>query len=182
MKFVHTQRRCKKKKIHNITNSTRKNPLGLKLCGKIISDKEGWKTITIYGDPFERGFCHGFLLKNELQKIIHILPFIVKKSFHINMQTYLDTCKKEVSGIVEKDFNEFFKEIEGISAGAKANGLIITVDFLIAWNCFLSMYNFFNNKNKNHEKEHHGHCSAFIAVGNSTESGDIIMAHSTHCD
>ena len=33
--------------------------------GTIDEVNEGWKTITIYGEPYERGFAHGYLLKNE---------------------------------------------------------------------------------------------------------------------
>jgi hypothetical protein len=173
----------KNKKKQISFNKTKKNrilPQQNQLCGSIIAQKQGWKILSIHGDPFERGFCHGYLLKTELQRVMQILPFIVQKLLHVGIGYYLETCKKQISTIVEKDFNEFYIELKGISAGAKANGLAISIDYLIAWNSFLSMQSFFTKK-KN-VKEKHGHCSAFIAVGNATENGDIIMAHSTHCD
>jgi hypothetical protein len=51
-----------------------------------------------------------------------------------------------------------------------------TVDQLIAWNAFLSMYELLR-PGKSHQR-----CSAFIATGNATAHGDIVMSHNTHCD
>jgi len=149
------------------------------MSSSLVTQKEGWKILTISGDPFERGYSHGYLLKNDLQRVIFIMPFVVKKQLHYSMKDYLEICKKEISGTVKSSFPEFYNEIEGISAGAKAAGLMISVDYLIAWNSFLSMIDYLVKKKK---ISHQGHCSAFIAVGNATETGKIIMAHSTHCD
>jgi hypothetical protein len=151
------------------------------MTSSLVTKKEGWKILTISGDPFERGYSHGYLLKRELQRVMFIMPFVVKKQLHSTMKNFLEICKKEISDIVKSSFQEFYNEIEGISAGAAAAGLIISVDYLIAWNSFLSMYDFFIKKGIKKEG-HHGHCSAFIAVGNATETGKIVMAHSTHCD
>ena len=50
-------------------NVTRKNQTSHKLNGKITEEKAGWKSIHIYGDPFERGYAHGYLLSNELLRV-----------------------------------------------------------------------------------------------------------------
>ena len=187
MKHKHTQRKKEKHKNDNYTLKN-KSLVDVKICGNIISRKEGWIVLKIYGEAYERGFAHGYLLKNDLQRVMYLLPFLVKTNLKVGMTTYLDTCKMEISPIVENSFNEFFKEIEGISAGAKANGLIITVDYLIAWNSYLSLYGYFvkkkthTTKHGKHKNEPMGHCSAFIATGNATENGEIVMTHSTHCD
>ena len=77
--------------------------------------------------------------------------------------------------IIQKQYPEFYNEICGISAGAKMAGKKISVDFLIAWNSYISLYYYFRGVAK--EK-----CSAFIATGDATENGDMIMAHTTHSD
>jgi hypothetical protein len=66
-----------------------------------------------------------------------------------------------------------YNELRGISSGARAKGVNVSLAFLIAWNSVLSLYprNVAPNR-----------CSAFIATGSATESGEIVMAHNTHTD
>jgi hypothetical protein len=184
----HVSKSLKRRMKHNNTTLKNKSLSGIKLSGSIISRKEGWIVVNIHGAPFERGFAHGYLLKNDLKRVMYLLPFLVKKTLKVNMKTYLETCKREISPIVENSFPEFYEEIKGISVGAKKNDLDITIDYLIAWNSFLSLYGYFIKK-KTHTLKHGKrkmeqpqHCSAFIAVGNATENGEIVMAHNTHCD
>ena len=51
------------KKIKN--NKTRKN---VRIHGKITGEKEGWKMVHVYGEPYERGYAHGYLLSKELKR------------------------------------------------------------------------------------------------------------------
>ena len=39
--------------------------------------KNGWIFLHIEGDPYERGFQHGYRLGEELSKIIKTLKFII---------------------------------------------------------------------------------------------------------
>ena len=141
--------------------------------GKLIEDKAGWKKIHIYGEPYERGFAHGVLLFRELNRIKKGLAFIVYEYFGMDLFEYVKQCNQLIMPIVKVDYTEFFTELEGISAGAKRKGIIISTEFLVAWNSILSIF----NKNKKNER-----CSAFIATGSATKKGDIVMAHNTHSD
>jgi len=141
--------------------------------GTIDEVNEGWKTITIYGEPYERGFAHGYLLKNELKRMISTLTFLVKDEMDISMTKYLHTCNKVIKPVIKRDFPEFYTELVGIRDGANKHGLGISLDMLIGWNSYLSMYSYFLEGSVIK-------CSAFIATGSATEHGDIIMAHNTH--
>lgn len=145
------------------------------LCvnGNIDDVKEGWKTITIYGEPYERGYAHGYLLKNELKRMTKTLEFLVRDEMEISFTHYLRVCKQVIKPVIKRDFPEFFHELIGIRDGARKRGLPITLDILIGWNSYLSMYSYFLEGSVIK-------CSAFIATGNATEHGDIIMAHNTH--
>ena len=156
---------------------TRKNhkKTNIQINGRIIEEKAGWKIIHIYGDSFERGYAHGYLLSNELQSIKKVLPFIVKENFNISLAEYLKKSKQIIYPIVKNQFPELFEELRGISNGAKSRGVIITTDYLIAWNAFLSLYSYYKDGPI-------PHCSAFIACGDATEDGKIVMAHNTHSD
>jgi hypothetical protein len=154
-------------------NTTRKKRCSQRVNGKIIDKKEGWIIAHIYGEPFDRGFAHGYLLKNELERVLHVLPFIVKEQLEIPFDEYMKKSNQWIKPIVKTDFPEYYRELEGISKGCGMSR--ITVDFLIAWNAFLTLYSYY----KDGQQER---CSAFIACGNATENRDIVMCHNTHSD
>lgn len=169
-----TTNKNKNKKYIRKNVTTKKQKIKKIIHGSIIDEKEGWIVTHIFGEPYERGFAHGYLLKNELKKVLSILPFIVKEQLHISLQKYINKSNKLIKPKIKKYFPEFYNELKGICDGANYGGLDITLDFLISWNAIMSLYDVFNNKKDR--------CSAFIACGNSTEDGDIIMGHNTHSD
>jgi len=150
-------------------------PRRSKLFGNLIEKKEGWIVIHIYGEPFQRGFAHGVLLKDEMEKIMVSFPFIVENTLKVTFEKYLNICNETVKPIIMNDYPELYEEIRGISEGFISSGLAINVDYLIGWNSLLSMYSYFRN-NKMYK------CSAFIATGDATSDGKIVMAHNTHAD
>ena len=152
-------------------NKTKKQII---INGNIINENlEGWKIIHIYGNAFERGFAHGFLLFKELKRVLKTVPFIIKTTLHVSMNKYIKTSNKIIKPILIREFPEFFDEIRGISAGARKRGINISTDFLISWNSYMSLYSYFKDGSAIK-------CSAFIATGNATKNGDIIMGHNTH--
>ena len=159
-------------------NVTRKNQTTHKLNGVITEEKAGWKSIHIYGDPFERGYAHGYLLSNELLRVKESFSFILKIALDVTLGSFMDTSKSKINPIIKKHYPELFDEIRGISAGARRAGVFVSVDFIIAWNSFMSLY----SDVKKDKATGMTKCSAFIATGSATEKGDIIMAQNTHTD
>jgi hypothetical protein len=149
-----------------------------KLNGKIIEKKHGWIVAEIRGNAYEMGYAHGFLLHKELKRVVYSFPFMVKKYFDTSLANYIKVCKQQLNIIIQKDFPEIYEEIRGISDGAKKMGVNISIDALIAWNSTFGMEPFFETKPKKKIER----CSAFIATGNSTQDGEIVMAHNTHTD
>ena len=164
-----------KNEITKTKNITKKNietkPI---IRGTIIEEKEGWVVAHIFGEPYDRGFAHGYLLKNELKRVINTFPFIVKEQLDVSLQKFINKSNKIIKPKIKKYFPEFYNELRGICDGANYGAIDISLDFLIAWNSLLSLYDVFSKKTER--------CSAFIACGNSTENGDIIMGHNTHSD
>lgn len=170
--------KTRKKKNQTNTNTNTKKTKIPKVNGIKKKPKNGWIQMRIYGSPFERGYAHGFLLRKELQKIRQdILPFLVKNSYPVSYEKYEIDCRENITDKIRENYPEYYKELQGIESGANFyKNSNITIDFLIAWNSFLSMASFY------HKRSAVDHCSAFIAIGDSTEKGDIIMAHTTHSD
>jgi hypothetical protein len=162
------------RRISNRNNHTKKLNTKLVLHGSTISKpSQGWIHITITGEPFERGFQHGYLLADQFKHIKTVLAFLIKKDFKKTLAEYEKDCAKLISPNIEKYHPEFLEEIKGIAKGAK-----VSVDFLIAWNSLLSMYSYYDNLDNSVGQR----CSAFIACGKATKDGKIVMAHNTHSE
>ena len=159
------------KKIKRTLDETTEKPI---IHGEIIEEKEGWNIAHIYGNPYERGFAHGYLMRNHFKKVLKVFPFIVKEDFKVSLRTFINQSNKLIKPNIKKHFPEFYQEIKGISDGLKYGNIDVSHDYLIAWNSILSMSELFD---KNVQR-----CSAFIGCGNATENGDIVMAHNTHSD
>ncbi len=153
-------------------NKTLKNK---KIQGSIDFEKSGWKHVTVYGNSYDMGYAHGYLLSEDLKRVLKALPFMVDEHFKIKFNKYMDDCDKHIYKIVKTKCPEIYSELRGIVAGARKKNVNVSVRFLIAWNAFLSMYSLY--KDGGSER-----CSAFIATGDATEKGDIVMAHNTHSD
>ena len=160
-------------------NKTRKKRPKPTINGKVLAENNhGWKSLHIWGDAYSRGFAHGVLLHRELKRVQKSLVFLVKNQLKTEFSKYKKANKTTIVPIVAKNYTEIYEEIRGISAGAKYAGTNISVEILIAWNAYLSLYDIFvDNRTRPQQR-----CSAFIATGDATKNGDIVMAHNTHSD
>ena len=52
----------------------------MKLTGA-RKDVNGWIYISVYGDPYKRGFAHGHLVAHELSEIMKMLEFIIHEDY-----------------------------------------------------------------------------------------------------
>ena len=167
-----------KNKHINRQYTKRHRELPTEVSGHIVhNNKNGWKTLCIYGTAYDRGFAHGFLLYEELERTFRSYPFLVEQKIgSTRYLNYIKTCNKYIKPIVIKSFPEIYEELEGIVAGANIRGVPITVDFLLAWNSHSSLQSYFNAPDEKRANK----CSAFIATGAATSDGEIIMGHTTH--
>jgi hypothetical protein len=157
-------------------NRTRKNHTADQIHGSILEEKAGWISLHIHGLPFDRGYAHGYLLANQLHKTSSQFAFALQENIKTTLASFTQLCKTKITPIMKKSYPEYFEEIRGISAGARRAGVTVSVDFLVAWNSYMSLYT------NSEVIKKRMRCSAFIATGSATEKGDIVMAHNTHCD
>jgi hypothetical protein len=148
----------------------------MNVCGSKKKKKNGWISLSVYGTPYEVGFAHGYLLYPELKIVQEIFEYLVKSSFQITLDKYIQECAKIMKPILQDSYPEYYEELNGIVAGFVSRNDTMTIDYMIAWNSYMSMYTYYDLGC------HTERCSAFIACGDATEKGDIVMAHNTHCD
>lgn len=149
-----------------------------------------WKYVTIKGDNyFELGRSHGRQLSKELSEVFRRLKFYIPEYLKHSYNDCLNYTRKMIKPVVLEKYPNIYEEIRGISQGAQERGVNISVDEILLWNSSETLYSFFFQKKSNgHNHRHRLHhrqgerCSAFIASGNHTKNGGIIMAHNSHCD
>jgi hypothetical protein len=100
---------------------------------------QGWIYLYIEGEPYERGFQHGYLLSNEIvdmitrwsnmihnQKTIKKLnKYISEESYDKISETWWNFCKKQSYNFYHdkyEDYPEYKNEIQGIADGVKSRG------------------------------------------------------------
>ena len=96
------------------------------------------------------------------------------------MTTYVDT------NLIRE---EYLQELKGITAGMQAAGYDTSLPEIITYNCFVDLvYNAFGSfkgdikpsPNLARPRQFVGHrCSAFVATGDATSKGQVVMAHNT---
>lgn len=115
-------------------------------------DVNGWIHLYIEGEPFERGYQHGYLLAKELREALRSIRYLIEQDtgvrfdwFARNAQAmYEDMLRSDFRGALTDGFgNEIIAEIEGIVAGANANRTgterEVTLAELLGWNAYPEM-------------------------------------------
>lgn len=157
----------------------------------------GWIYLHIGGEPYERGYQHGYLLAEEIVDVIQRWNHIFPQKWSWNVQR-----RTAVRLFWNKYPDEYKQEIQGIADGVSArDGMIegnpVTYKDILTLNQIYEM----GTRNRNYfiyplrssirkmirsfqntegsSEEHEGHCSVFIATGDATVDGRIVAAHST---
>jgi len=159
--------------------------------------QNGWTYISIKGEPYERGFAHGTLLKDEIKKCLATMEWNLYDSHGLKIDFFKEISNFFFKKTIEVNFPELFAELKGIAKGA-----VVNLDELILWNNLASM-DYALPKLKiyldemPHLKSKYGHlletlpsvgqleggskdkCSAFMALGDYTIDGKICCAHNS---
>lgn len=153
-------------------------------------DKNGWKYISIQGDPKERGFAYGYLCAKEFKEIQEVLKWYMFESYGYEWEYIVENINKTIYDKTKNDFYELFLEMQGISDGCNANGTKTSIEEIIAWNFYMSIPSWFKTITGTAKSKEGGgpleksndHCSCFIAVGDYTEDGEIVIGHNSFTD
>ena len=156
-------------------------------------DLNGWVYISVHGEPFERGYAYGYLIAKDMVEIKKMLEFTMYEDLGRDWQFFIDAGKKYLKPTIMEHFHEFYQEMEGFSKGCTDGGTNMTTDEVIAWNNYFTLTeswyanmekfegNTSNNIIKRNASREGGgttdRCSAFIATGDYTLDGKIVVSH-----
>ena len=136
-------------------------------------DNNGWIYIHIEGKPFERGFQRGFLTANEIDECLKTMAYMQEFLTAKELDFFIETAAELFKGKIPKEYTE---EMQGMVAGMKRADKNITYDEMLFMNGFIAILWYWWPQEK---KSMSPGCSAFIATGNATADGKIVMAHNS---
>jgi len=149
-------------------------------------EQDGWKYISVKGEPKERGYAYASLCADEFKKIQEMLVFYIPETYGESWDYFIKKINLDFNEMTKKEFPELYEEMEGIADGFNAAGVKTTLDEIIAWNFYMSIGYWLSTISDNHVGKEGGakdRCSAFIAVGKDwTEDGKIVCAHNSFSD
>jgi hypothetical protein len=164
----------------------------MKIKNGFSYEKNEWIYISVKGKPKERGYAYGYLCAKQFAEIQTMLNFFILESYGQTWEYMIKLINDDFKEMTKHDFNEFYEEMEGIADGCSAAGTKTTIDEIIAWNFYMSISYWLSKKSDTHLGREGGsdkttvtakdRCSAFIAVGDWTEDGKIVVAHNSFTD
>jgi hypothetical protein len=143
-------------------------------------DSNGWIHLKIAGDPFARGFQHGYLTAAEYGAALRTYEAMTYQTMGFDYSFFVE---KAVEYHKSKIPTEQLEEMAGIAAGFTKGGVPTTVDEIIRWNAYMEMTGYWwptvasQYVNVAPTGNRKSHCSAFIATGSATADGRIVIGH-----
>ena len=173
----------------------------MKIKNGISYRKNGWLYISVKGSPKERGYAYGYYCANDFKEIQKMLQFYIFESYGFTWNSFIEKINADFKNMTKREYFELYEEMEGISEGCIAGGCQTTLDEIIAWNFYCSIPYWFSFTSDTHIGKEGGggqnkqsfiplprnnrkndKCSAFMAVGDWTKDGKIVVAHNSFCD
>lgn len=164
----------------------------------VTYEKNGWIYVSVKGSPKERGYSYGKSIPKQMKQVKEILDFVIYNDYGIKWDFFVRGSTKYFLPKIKELYPEFYEEMEGFAKGCCDAGTYITVEEVVAWNNYFTLTEgWFNNLPDEEYEEVYGpksasgnrevkaskeggaqeRCSAFIAVGDWTADGKIVMAH-----
>jgi hypothetical protein len=156
-----------------------------KIKNGLSYEKNGWNFISVKGKPKERGYAYGYLCASMFNEIQKMLDFFIYESYGISWHEMIKLANDDFKEMTKEKFEELYEEMEGIAEGCVAGGCKTTVDEIICWNFYCSIPYWVSTHFGEHVSREGGskdRCSAFMAVGDWTEDGKIVVAHNSFSD
>jgi hypothetical protein len=159
----------------------------MKLKNGISYKLNGWTYVSVRGTPKERGYAYGYFVAKEFKEIQKMLNFIVYEDLGLKWDYFIDASNRMFKDLIQKEFPEYYEEMEGIAKGMNAGGTKTSLDEIIAWNNYFTLTEYwYPNKDNDSGKAvlrkgeggANSRCSAFIATGKDyTKDGKIVVNH-----
>lgn len=144
-------------------------------------EKSGWIYIHIEGPAYERGFQYGFTMAAEIADGIATTAVNWE---HLSALPWSWLSERAEALFADKIDPENRFELEGIRDGLRAAGHPIHTGELIAYNAWFELSSYWwpeelKKMDVRKVPQARESCSAFIATGDMTADGNIVMGHNS---
>lgn len=136
-----------------------------------VIKQNGWSLVHLEGVPYQVGFQRGYHTAESADYLIKSYLGPAGDDYH-NLSRII--AKKYLWNRIPREYQ---RELEGIAAGLRARGYTWDIWDVVAVNAWADqgMYE------EIYEEEKGSRCSAFIATGDATADGKIVIGHNTWC-
>jgi hypothetical protein len=141
-------------------------------------DANGWIFLHTEGTPFERGFQRGYLTANEIDDFLRTLAYTQEFETGQKLDYFVRTSSRLFRGKIPAEYAE---EMRGIAAGMHRVGKEATYEQILYMNGFIDILWYWWPNERERLRDDHPGCSAFIATGDATDDGKVVMAHNSWC-
>ena len=160
-----------------------------KIKNGVSYEMNGWRYVSVKGTPRERGYAYGYLIADIIKDIQKMLHFTIYEDYGRPWEYFIEASDRMLKQKIIDNFPEFYEEMVGVAEGVNAGGTHTTVNEIIAWNNYFTLTeSWYSNQDEDGVKRNarqnvrreggaRDRCSAFIANGNWTSDGKIVVAH-----
>lgn len=147
-------------------------------------ERAGWIYLHTEGEPEARGFQHGFLLAREIGDGVRTTRV---RWEHQSATEWEWLVGRAAAMFVGKIDAENLAELEGIARGARAAGVEVSREEIIAYNGIIELSGYWwpmELKKIRDESPPRARqsCSSFVATGSWTRDGNVVLGHNTMQD
>jgi len=144
-------------------------------------ERAGWIYLHTEGEPRARGFQHGYLLAKEIAEGLRVTRLGWE---HDSAMDWPWLVERAAAMFVPKIDAENLAELEGIAEGARAAGVKVTRNEIIAYNGIIELSGYWWPTELKKLKDAPApavrqSCSSFIATGGWTKDGNLVLGHNT---
>ncbi len=140
------------------------------------AEKNGWIFLHIEGKPFQMGFQRGYLTANEIEDFYLTLAHTTEFTTGKSIDYFVDAAARLLSDKVPEEYRQ---EMLGMVEGARKAGKQITYEQMLLMNGFIDIVEYWWPVQSKQERVGEPGCSAFIATGDATADGQIVMGHNS---
>jgi len=145
-------------------------------------ERGGWVYVHLEGDPSTLGFQHGFMLGPEIEDAYAAVSAGMMHSTKRDWPFFRQVAREQLWPKLDPEYQQ---ELQGIAEGLHARtGSSLDVYDIVAFNSFEEVPDYYVPWLDKQEKKPNppnlkspGNCSAFVATGSWTKTGEIVIAH-----
>lgn len=158
-----------------------------RLAAASRTESNGWIYVRLEGPPTQIGFQHGYLLAGEIDEAVTVIAHFLKHTTKKDWSFYKKTAEELFWPQMESEYKQ---EIDGMAAGLAARGKRLGRNDLLALNGWMELGLYYLPSLRGPQSPPQAalrttspaNCSAFIATGDYTKDGLIVMGHNAWVD